>query len=169
MDNVGKTTFCEKYIKEFPLTFRIKLPTPEIYSLIQHAPKEKWHDIFHNNIENISIGVDDILNHGTNVIADRYIYSHFVYETMTSKRKCTFKYAIKPDVIIYFYHMDPKSLPKNDFMEKEVDYELGQRLFMKSFSNLNVPIIVVKALQPDSVKIAIDKLEEIFGKRLYKA
>lgn len=167
MDNVGKTTFVEAYMKKYPLTERIKLPTPEIYSLIQQVPKDMWHDIFHENIESVIKTIAQFLNDGSNVICDRYIYSHFVYEAMTSKKNCVFKNNLNPNAIVYFAHANAKSLPKKDVMEKQVDYVQGQRMFERIFKKLYIPVVTVPALQPTSIQIAMTFLEKLFGKRLY--
>src|SRR5690349_3903047 len=96
-DNYGKTTFVNAYMEKYPLTMRFKLPTPEIYSLIQQCPPNMWHDIFHENIESTSKQIAKCLGDGMNVIVDRYIYSHFVYESLTSKKTCEFKYNLNPN------------------------------------------------------------------------
>src|SRR5688500_13050580 len=145
MDNVGKTTFVENYLQKYPLTQRVKLPTPEIYSLIEQCSPDQWHDIFHENIESASKKINEYLNNGLNVICDRYIYSHFVYEALTSTIICQFKFDLKPDAIVYFVHNDPKRLPKKDTMEKIVDYEEGQRLFERMFRRVSVPVVHVLA------------------------
>jgi thymidylate kinase len=167
MDNAGKTTFCDEFVKTYPLTQRIKLPTPEIYNLIEQCPREMWHNLFHENIVSVMKKIGEHLSNGQNVICDRYIYSHFVYEAMTSKIICEFKSSLKPDAIVYFIHKKLNGLPKKDTMEKLVDVEEGQRYFDKLFKNVNVPVIYVPALQKNSNTIAFTYLKELFGKRLY--
>lgn len=169
MDNVGKSTFVKEYCERFPLTQKVKLPTPEVYSYIKLAPKEEWHNVFHKNIDSVSKEINKMLNAGMNVIADRYIYSHFVYEAMTSGTICSFYLDITPNAIVYLRHSDPKSLPKKDMMEHEVDYELGQKYFEKLFRKSGIPNVTLKALQPDTVKLGIMYLSQLFGKRLYVA
>lgn len=167
MDNAGKTTFVDQYITKYPLTQRIKLPTPEIYSLIEQCSPDQWHDIFHENIVSVMKKIGEYLNMGQNVITDRYIYSHFVYEHMTSKKVCGFKQKLNPSGIVYFRHQNLKGLPKKDIMEKVVDVDQGQKLFDKIFKNQGIPVIYVPALRSNSSQIAFTWLEELFGKRLY--
>ena len=167
MDNVGKTTFVDKYCEMFPFTFRVKLPTPEVYRLIEMSDKSQWHDIFHENIMSAMRRIREYVNRGHNVICDRYIYSHFVYESMTSKRICEFKENLNPDVIVYFRHSNPKKLPKNDTMEYEVDYEKGQELFEELLLKQGIPFVTVPALRPDSTQIAVTYLKELFNESLY--
>lgn len=169
MDNVGKTTFVDAFVKKYPLTHRIKLPTPEIYSLIKEVPSDMWHDIFHENIERTIKNIGYYVNNNSNVICDRYIYSHFVYEAMTSKKNCIFKNNLNPNAIVYFAHANAKSLPKKDIMEKQVDYAQGQKRFERLFKKLYIPCVTVPALQPTSIQIAFTFLEKLFGERLYRA
>lgn len=167
MDNAGKTTFVNAYVDKYPLTQRIKLPTPEIFSLMERCPKEQWHDIFHENIVSVMKTIIEYLNNGINVICDRYIYSHFVYEAMTSKETCVFKDCLNPDVIVYFKHSNTNKLPKKDFMERSVNVEQGQQLFDELFKKSSIPVVHVAALKTNSSQIAFTYLEELFGKRLY--
>ncbi len=165
-DKLGKTTFVDQFLEQYPTTQRIKLPTPEIYGLIKHTPKEMWHDIFHTNIESVMKRIGEYLDKGVNVICDRYIYSHFVYEELTSKKNCVFKSTLNPNAIVFFVHANPNSLPKDDVIEQIVNQNDVQKSFEKRFKRMYIPVIHVPALTPTTKQIAMQALVSLFGKRL---
>lgn len=159
-DNVGKTTFVNEFVKQFPDFTRMKLPTAAVYSVIKTLPPPTHHDHFHADIVMAMNEIRKSLADGVNIILDRYVYSHYVYEALTSKQMCTFDQIVQPNAILYLRANDVSTLSKEDNIERFVDYSQIQNLFDQVFKGCR-NVITVQALKEETIAIAITKLKSL--------
>lgn len=171
LDNGGKSTFVEYFVKLNPLVIPKKFPSKsvgEIMNQIKYADInwKIFHDLFHTDIQNQMKQIDELLEQGFTVICDRYCYSHWVYEELRSDKRadCMFYNSNIPDVIIYLRPDNLEVLDKNkDNLESGIDYVRGQELFDEMFDSVNIEVITVPALKPDTNDKIMEKLSELFG------
>ncbi len=148
LDGTGKTTFIEKFIQKYPYFVYRKLPSKYVYDLIPKVKPEQMHNIFHTDIDSTTRMIQKYLNQDIDIILDRYIYSHFVYEKVTTGIECKFDNVLAADLIIYFRVNDINKLRKQDVMENRMDYSKGQQEFDKIFKPMK-NVLTVKALEWD--------------------
>lgn len=148
LDGVGKTTSIQHFIQKYPYFVYKKLPSKHAYDLIPQIKPKDMHDVFHTDIVTMTDQITKYLEQGIDIILDRYIYSHFVYEKITTGIECKFDKVLNADLIIYFRPDDISQLPKRDVMENRMDYSKGQQEFDKIFNKMN-NVLTVQALQWD--------------------
>ncbi|MDR4491339.1 MAG: hypothetical protein R2685_10635 [Candidatus Nitrosocosmicus sp.] len=173
LDNVGKTTFIQYFLKKNPLVIHRKFPSRHVadtMNQIKYADINwnMFHDLFHNDLQRGIHEIEQTLASGASVVCDRYVYSHWVYEYLRgNKIPCDFVLVPNPDVIIYLRPERLKDIPNEDKdnLELGIDYEKGQERFDKLF--IKKPefrnVITIPALEWNTNDLAMQALQTILG------
>lgn len=169
LDNVGKTTFVQYFLKQNPLVISRKFPSKHTAEVINSMIYKNidWkhiHSIFHSNLQDGMAQIQTTLAGGDSVVCDRYVYSHFVYEALRGNNElCRFDPFVKPDVIIYLRPKYPQKLKsKDDNLERDIDFIKGQKIYDEILKD-EPNVVIVPALQPDTNDEAMKALQMILG------
>ncbi len=176
LDNVGKTTFVQYFLKQNPLVIPRKFPSESIaetMNSIKYADInwDLFHDLFHKDLQDGINDIEKFLASGISVICDRYIYSHFVYERLRCNMAeddvgCFFETPVKPDIIIYLRPKFPERLQVNnegkDNLEYGIDYVKGQKEFDRIFAKTD-NVVIIPALEWNTNDEAIKSFHLILG------